>query len=193
MTSEPLWRGVAVALVTLFDADGAVDVPATAAHAARLVDLGMRAVLVAGSTGEAEALTDPERLALVTAIRQACPGVPVIAGASGAWAAPVTEHVAASVAAGADAVLVAPPRRVGEIVGFYRTVHQSTGSRIPPAIRSGCCVHCRRGRDGPMSVRPQWSATPAKWAPRGRYWPWRTPYPKSAWRPSMVTAPRSGG
>jgi 4-hydroxy-tetrahydrodipicolinate synthase len=128
MTSEPLWRGVAVALVTLFDADGAVDVPATAAHAARLVDLGMRAVLVAGSTGEAEALTDPERLALVTAIRQACPDVPVIAGATGAWAAPVTEHVAASVAAGADAVLVPPPRRVGDIVGFYRTVRKAAGS-----------------------------------------------------------------
>src|SRR6266545_3618541 len=51
--TEPLWRGVAVALVTLFDEGGAVDVPATAAHAARLVELGVRAVLVAGSAGAA--------------------------------------------------------------------------------------------------------------------------------------------
>src|SRR5438045_739992 len=56
-----MWRGIGVALVTLFDGDLAVDVDATAAHAARLVDLGVRAVLVCGSTGEADALTDAER------------------------------------------------------------------------------------------------------------------------------------
>ena len=49
---QPLWRGVAVALVTLFEADGVrVDAAATAAHARRLVELGVRGVLVAGSTG----------------------------------------------------------------------------------------------------------------------------------------------
>ena len=58
MTLErnPLWRGVAVALVTLFDGDGSVDVAGTARHAERLVASGVRAVLVAGSTGEADAL-----------------------------------------------------------------------------------------------------------------------------------------
>src|ERR1700754_1497016 len=110
-----LWDGVAVALVTFFASDGTVDVPATAAHASRLVGLGVRAVLVAGSTGEAEGLTDGERVALVSAVREACPSVPVIAGTSGSWAGPAAELAAASVAVGADAVLVAPPRRAGDL------------------------------------------------------------------------------
>jgi 4-hydroxy-tetrahydrodipicolinate synthase len=128
MTVEPLWRGVAVALVTLFRDDATVDLGATAAHAARLVDLGVRAVLVAGSTGEADALTDEERLALLRAVKQACPTVPVLAGAGAAWARPAGERVAATVAAGADAVLVPPPRRVGDLAGFYTGVARAAGA-----------------------------------------------------------------
>ncbi|MEU8613776.1 dihydrodipicolinate synthase family protein, partial [Actinoplanes sp. NPDC048791] len=65
--TEPLWTGPAVALVTLFDADAAVDAKGTAEHAARLVDAGIRAVLVNGSTGEAATLSDAERVELVAA------------------------------------------------------------------------------------------------------------------------------
>ncbi|HJU01153.1 MAG TPA: dihydrodipicolinate synthase family protein, partial [Actinomycetes bacterium] len=60
--TEPLFTGVGVALATLFDEAGDVDAKATAAHAATLVDLGIRAVVVAGSTGEAAALTAGERV-----------------------------------------------------------------------------------------------------------------------------------
>ncbi|MGH9286064.1 MAG: dihydrodipicolinate synthase family protein, partial [Acidimicrobiales bacterium] len=52
----PPFRGVGVALVTLFDERGGLDAGATADHAARLVELGVAAVVVAGSTGEAAAL-----------------------------------------------------------------------------------------------------------------------------------------
>lgn len=52
-----LFTGVGVALVTLFRDDGALDAAATAELAAALTDLGVRAVLVAGTTGEAAALT----------------------------------------------------------------------------------------------------------------------------------------
>jgi 4-hydroxy-tetrahydrodipicolinate synthase len=124
-----LFDGVAVALVTLFAADGTVDVAATSAHAARLVAAGVGAVLVAGSTGEADALTDGERVALVSGVREACPSVPVIAGASGAWAGPAAELSAASVAVGADAVLVAPPRRAGDLRVFYERVGSAAGGR----------------------------------------------------------------
>jgi len=125
--TEPLWRGVGVALVTLFEPDGAVDLAATAAHAGRLVELGVRGLLVAGSTGEADALTDDERAELVAAVRAACPGVPVLAGASGAWAGPAVARVAAAVKAGADAVLVAPPRRCLDPVGFYSAMVEAAG------------------------------------------------------------------
>jgi dihydrodipicolinate synthase/N-acetylneuraminate lyase len=50
-----------VALATLFGEAGEMDVKATAAHAATLAELGTRAV-VAGSTGEASALTSGERV-----------------------------------------------------------------------------------------------------------------------------------
>ena len=126
---EPLWRGVAVALVTLFDPDGKVDVTATAEHAARLAAEGVAAVLAAGSTGEADALTDDERLALISAVRGALPsGVPVLAGASGAWTGATAGRVAGAVSAGADAVLVAPPRRGGDLVAFFREVDRAAGT-----------------------------------------------------------------
>ena len=79
--SGPLFTGVGVALATLFDEAGELDAKATAGHAATLVELGVRAVVVAGSTGEAAALTATERVALLTETRRAVPaGVPVIAG-----------------------------------------------------------------------------------------------------------------
>jgi 4-hydroxy-tetrahydrodipicolinate synthase len=125
---EPLWRGVAVALVTLFEPDGVrVDVAATAAHAARLVALGIRGVLVAGSTGEADTLTDTERVTLVAAVKESCPGVPVIAGTSGPWTQPAMARTEAAVKAGADAVLVAPPGRCLDLVGYYAAVAAAAG------------------------------------------------------------------
>jgi 4-hydroxy-tetrahydrodipicolinate synthase len=120
-----LWTGPAVALVTLFGADGTVAVRETAAHAARLVDAGMRAVLVAGSTGEAAALDDDERTELVAAVRAACPDVPVVAGASGEFWHQAAARTAAVVAAGADAVLVAPPRFGGPIKDYFARVAES--------------------------------------------------------------------
>ena len=81
-----MFEGVAVALVTLFDDGLAVDVDATAQLACTLVERGVRAVVVSGSTGEAAALTSEERAALVRAVRSAVdPSVPVIAGTGAPW------------------------------------------------------------------------------------------------------------
>src|ERR1043165_8493481 len=126
---KPLWRGVAGGVVALFAGGGLVGVVGAGGAAGRVVASGVRAVLVAGSTGEADALGDGERVALVSAVRQACPGVPVIAGAGGAWAGPAAELTAASVAVGADAVLVAPPRRPGDLRVFYERVASAADGR----------------------------------------------------------------
>lgn len=123
-----LWTGVGVALVTLFDDDGAVAVQQTAELAARLVGAGIRAVLVNGSTGEAAALSDDERAALLSAVRTACPAVPVLAGASGEWWRPAARRVAAAAEAGADAVLVAPPRFGGSLEEYYERVCKAAGA-----------------------------------------------------------------
>ena len=58
---EPVFSGVGVALVTLFDDDGRVDVPGTADLAGRLAETGLDAFVVGGSTGEAYALEEEER------------------------------------------------------------------------------------------------------------------------------------
>lgn len=130
MNTEPLWRGVAAALVTLFDDEGGVDHAATAAHASRLLDYGVQALLVAGSTGEADALTDAERVKLVRAVRDAVPDqVPVLAGASGAWTRDAVARVHDAFEAGADAVLVAPPRRCRDVVGFFTEVARAAAGR----------------------------------------------------------------
>ena len=52
-----MFRGVGVALVTIFDDDGEIDPGATSKLAGDLVARGMQAVLVCGSTGEAATLT----------------------------------------------------------------------------------------------------------------------------------------
>src|ERR1019366_4643667 len=97
MTTPP-FSGVGVALVTIFNNDLSIDVQATASLAARLVDLGVRGVLVAGTTGESMALDADERVALIRGVRDALSGkpeVPLIVGtgsSSGHQAAQLTRQ-----------------------------------------------------------------------------------------------------
>jgi 4-hydroxy-tetrahydrodipicolinate synthase len=142
-----LFTGVGVALVTLFSDDGALDAPATGELAARLADLGVRCVLVAGTTGEAAALTPDERDELVTAVRAALPtDVPVLAGTgapTGRQAAALTERAFGS---GADAVLVlsppgvADPRRYFDAVAKAATGGPLLAYHFPGASQPGIPV-----------------------------------------------------
>lgn len=125
---EAPFTGVGVALVTLFDEDGEVDVFATAEHAARLVDLGVRAVVVSGSTGEAAALSAEERVLLLEGVRAAVPdGVPVLAGTG----APSPRQAAALTLSarehGADGVLVLSPPGVADPRPYYEVVARAAG------------------------------------------------------------------
>ncbi len=89
---------------------------------------GLRAVVVCGSTGEAAALTDEERVALVRAVRLACPDVPVVAGASAEWWRPAADRATAAVKEGADAVLVAPPRGGADLIDYFGHIADAAGS-----------------------------------------------------------------
>ncbi len=125
---EPLFTGVGVALATLFDDDGEVDAKATAGLAATLADLGVRGVVVAGSTGEASALTAGERVALLTETRRAVPsGVPVIAGTGGASARQAAALTRDAREAGADAVLALCPPRNNDPRPYYDAVAEAAG------------------------------------------------------------------
>ena len=121
------FTGIGVALATFFDGQGEVDYPATAQHAARLAGLGVRAIIVAGTTGEVDALTDDERLRLFEAVREAVPGPPVIAGTGGASTRQARALTAAAVGCGADAVLARSPRGVADPTGYYQAVAAAAG------------------------------------------------------------------
>ena len=115
------FSGIAVALVTLFDPDGGLDAPATADLAAQLVGLGVSAVLVAGSTGEAWALSGGERTALLDAVRAAV-DVPIIAGTGAPTAAEAAAFSAAATDHGADVLLALSPPGTDEPRPYYDEV-----------------------------------------------------------------------
>ncbi len=117
------FTGVGVALLTLFDDRAEVDLEATVAHAVRLVDAGVRAVVVTGSTGEAAALEADERVALVAAVRAAVDdGIPVIAGTGAPSARQAVELTRGAREAGADGYLVLSPARVSDPTDYYHEV-----------------------------------------------------------------------
>jgi 4-hydroxy-tetrahydrodipicolinate synthase len=123
-----LFTGVGVALVTLFDDAGEVDAAATAEHAARLVDLGVRAVVVAGTTGEAATLSTDERDRLLAAVRTAVDaGVPVIAGTGAPSARQAVDLTAHARDGGADAVLVLSPPHAPDPQPYYEAVAAEAG------------------------------------------------------------------
>jgi 4-hydroxy-tetrahydrodipicolinate synthase len=126
--AEPLFTGVGVALATLFDEAGELDAKATAGHAATLVELGVRAVVVAGSTGEAAALTPGERIDLLTEVRRAVPaGVPVVAGTGAPSARQAAALTGQARDAGADAVLALCPPRTTDPRPYYDAVAEAAG------------------------------------------------------------------
>ena len=126
--TEPLFTGVGVALATQFDETGEVDAKATAAHAATLVDLGIRAVVVAGSTGEASALTSEERIALLTETGRAVGSeVPVVAGTGAPSARQAAALTREAGEAGADAVLALCPPRNNDPRPYYQAVAEAAG------------------------------------------------------------------
>jgi 4-hydroxy-tetrahydrodipicolinate synthase len=125
MTSA-LAPGVGVALVTVFDAAGELDAPATADLAKQLVSAGVRSVLVAGTTGEAGALSTAERTSLVTAIRDALPAdVAVLAGSGAPSARQAVELTRAVLDAGADAVLALSPPGSADPRAYYEHVAEA--------------------------------------------------------------------
>jgi 4-hydroxy-tetrahydrodipicolinate synthase len=132
MSAAPLFSGVGVALVTLFDDDGEVDFAGTAGLAAELAGAGVRAIVVAGSTGEAATLDAAERVALTKTVRDAVPaGVPVIVGTGAPSARQAALLTAEVVAAGADGVLVLSPPGSADPVAYYAEAVRAAAGAVP--------------------------------------------------------------
>lgn len=120
---------VITAMVTPFDADGALDLDGVRRLARWLQDNGNDGLVVAGTTGEAPVLTDTERLDLFAAVVEAVT-IPVIAGTGTndtAHSIQMTREAAKLGVAGA--LVVAPyynrPPQSG-IYGHIRAVAESS-------------------------------------------------------------------
>jgi 4-hydroxy-tetrahydrodipicolinate synthase len=122
---SPLFTGVAVALVTMFDEDGRLLADATAEHAARLADRGVQAIVVAGTTGEGPRLDAGDRSELLAAVRRAVPAsLPVVVGTGAAAAADAVRLTRDAHDGGAAGVLVFPPDDAG-LDAFFGRVRES--------------------------------------------------------------------
>jgi 4-hydroxy-tetrahydrodipicolinate synthase len=97
------------AMVTPFQADGAVDYVAAQRLAKLLVENGSDGVVVFGTTGEAPSLSDEEKIELLRAVKQALPGHAVMAGTGSNDTRHSEELTRRAVEAGADAILAVVP------------------------------------------------------------------------------------
>jgi 4-hydroxy-tetrahydrodipicolinate synthase len=112
-SGRTLFTGSGVALVMPFGADGGVNEGVLRELVRFHLREGTDALVVNGSTGEASAMSpDEQRRAVEVVVDEVRAGerrIPVIAGCGGSDTAAVARLASAARAAGADALLVAPP------------------------------------------------------------------------------------
>ena len=120
---------VVTAMVTPFDADGALDLDAAVTLARWLADHGSDGLVVTGTTGEGPVLTDDERADLWRAVAEAVT-VPVVAGSGSNDTAHSVELTRRAAGCGvAGALVVTPyynrPSQAG-IEAHFRAVAEAT-------------------------------------------------------------------
>lgn len=108
MTRAPRFGPVLTAMATPFDAEGELDLDGAAALARWLVAHGSDGLVVAGSTGEATALSDGEKRDLWRAVAEAVT-VPVLAGSGTADTRHSVELTRAAEEAGSAGILAVTP------------------------------------------------------------------------------------
>jgi 4-hydroxy-tetrahydrodipicolinate synthase len=122
-SASPVFSGVGVALITVFGEGGELRPEESAAHAGQLVEEGVRAVVVAGTTGEAMTLEPEERTRLLRAVRGAVGGrVPVIAGTGAPSARQAVALSRRAAEDGADAVLALSPPGAADPRAYYEQI-----------------------------------------------------------------------
>ncbi|MEU8978785.1 dihydrodipicolinate synthase family protein [Streptomyces sp. NPDC058251] len=122
MTIPTPLTGVVPPVCTPLTPEREVDVPSLIRLVDHLVDGGVHALFVLGSTSEVAYLTDPQRRLVVETVAGHVAGqLPVLAGAIDMTTPRVLAHVSAVTAAGADAVVVTAP--------FYTRTHPAEIAR----------------------------------------------------------------
>jgi 4-hydroxy-tetrahydrodipicolinate synthase len=124
--------GVITAMVTPFDADGALDLAAARRLARHLIENGSHGLVVAGTTGEAPTLSDDEKLRLLEAVVDEVGDAATILCGTGTNDTRHSVHLTREACrVGADAVLVVTPyynkpNRAG-LRAHFSTVAEAAG------------------------------------------------------------------
>ena len=140
-----IFGSVCVAMVTPFDSDGGVDLRAGRDLAAHLVENGIDALVLAGTTGESPTTTDEEKVALLKAVREEIGDkARIIAGAGSNNTRHAVAMAQAAHEAGADGLLVvtpyySKPSQAG-VEAHFRAVAEATDLPI--------CLYDIPGRSG---------------------------------------------
>ena len=140
-----IFGSVCVAMVTPFDSDGELDLAAGRDLAAHLVEQGIDALVLAGTTGESPTTTDEEKVALLKAVREEVGDkARIIAGAGSNDTRHAVKMAQAADEAGADGLLVvtpyySKPSQAG-VEAHFRAVAEATGLPI--------CLYDIPGRSG---------------------------------------------
>ncbi len=129
-------KGALVAIVTPFNEDGSIDYDSFANLLQWQVESGTDGIIVCGTTGEAQGLTDEEYSELVKFTTTKIAGrIPVIAGATHASTRKVIELGRLAKSAGADGLLIATPYYVKPSqAGIYEHYKAVAGAVDLPII-----------------------------------------------------------
>lgn len=156
---KPLFTGVCTAMVTPF-LDGKVNYPMAKILLKRQMDAGVKAVVLAGTTGEAPTLSDEEKTELIRQCKEyASNNCKIIAGTGSNSTAHAIELSIAAEEAGADALLVVSPyynkATPDGLFAHYLSIAHSVS--IPVILYN---VPSRTGVDIPVSVYQRLSRVP---------------------------------
>lgn len=134
-SKNPVFTGAATALATPFY-NGELDLTAFESHIRRQLDMGIDALCVAGTTGEAATLSQSERRRLIAAAKPLTEGkVPLIVGCGSADTKTACALCKDAKNLGADALLVITPycnkgTRAGVLEHFKRVADAADGAPV---------------------------------------------------------------
>lgn len=146
--SEPIFKGIATALVTPFHPDGSVDYESYGRLLDWQIESGVNGLVACGTTGEGATLTDEEHKAVLRfTVERVAGRVPVIAGTGSNDTAYAIELTKYACSVGADAMLVVTPYyNKATQEGLYRSFTAIADASTKPLIlynvpsRTGCSI-----------------------------------------------------
>ena len=142
--SPPFGR-VLTAMITPFDAGGAVDHGAAWELARHLVENGSDGIVVGGTTGESPTLTDDEKIALFRTVVEAVNGDGVVVAGTGTYDTAESVHLTTRAAdVGCDGVMAVtpyysrPPQR--GLVEHFTAIADASRLLLPGTPQLACAV-----------------------------------------------------